>query len=135
MAWPSKGSGGAYNSNCSYARALGGYLKKLLLSVILCRVCHICAIWKRKGKHLPKHECCKNYEGSSKGMESEGILQMAIKAPSQGFVMSVIVSDNDSTMQAHLQYATDASNKKARLPPWILEPKFLADPGHRKKWL
>ena len=74
----------------------------------------------------------KNFEGSSKGIESAAILHMDLNAPKQGFVLSTIVSDNDSTMRAHLQYP-HIGDKKGKLPLWIYSPEFLADPSHCKK--
>ena len=74
--WPTKGSGRSYNSNCCYVRLVGGHTKKVMTSVIYCRVCQTCAVAKQK-KKTKKHACVKNYEGSPKGMESAAILQIA----------------------------------------------------------
>ena len=65
-------------------------------------------------------------------MESAACLEIAVSAPSQGFVLAKIVSDNDSTMRAHLKYP-HVADKKGKLPLWIYSPEFLADPSHRKK--
>ena len=54
------------------------------------------------------------------------------RSPLQGFVLAKIVSDYDSTMQAHLKYP-HVADKKGKLPLWIYSPEFLADPSHRKK--
>ena len=64
-------------------------------------------------------------------MESAAALEMAVKAPEQGFVLATIVSDDDSTMRAHLKHAGVGENK-GKLPLWIYLPEFLADPSHRK---
>ena len=98
----------------------------------LCCVCCICSIHEKKKGTPPKHECCKNNKGSSNGMEYEGILLIATRAPSKCYVIAVIVSDDDKIMQEHLKHPTDASDKKANLPLWILEPKILANPSHQK---
>ena len=92
----------------------------------------MCAVAERKKKKVRTHACVKNYEGSSKGMESAAILEMAVNAPKQGFVLAVIVFDDDSTMRAHLQYP-HVGDKKGKLPLWIYSPEFLADPSHQKK--
>ena len=65
-------------------------------------------------------------------MESAAALEMAVKAPEQGFVLATIVSDDDSTMRAHLKHAGVGENK-GKLPLWIYSPEFLADPSHQKK--
>ena len=85
-AWPTKVSGRSYNSNCCYARLVGGETKKLISSIMYCRVCQTCTVAERKGKKAKAHNCVKNYEGISKGMESSAILHMAVNAPKQGFV-------------------------------------------------
>ena len=103
MAWPTKGSGRSYNSNCGFTRLVGGYLKRVITSLIFCRVCRICKVAERMKKKAQPHTCVKNYEGSLKGMESAACLEIAVSAPSQGFVLAKIVSDNDSTMRAHLK--------------------------------
>ena len=78
-----------------------------------------------------KHECIANYTGSSKGMESFAIVEMVKMAPSHGFVVGWLVSDDDSTMRAHLHHARN--HRDGKLPEWFLTPVFLADPSHRIK--
>ena len=68
------------------------------------RICCICKAAERLKKHLKKHNCVKNYEGSSKGMESAAIVEMVKRAPSRGYVIHWIVSDDNSTMHAHVDH-------------------------------
>ena len=132
MAWCTKGSGRSYNSNCGYSRLVGGHSKKVIDSVIFCRVCRICKVAERMGKKAQPHDCIKNYDGSLKGMESAACLEMAVNAPKHKYVLAVIVSDDDSTMRAHLKHP-HVGEKKGKLPLHIYSPDFLADPSHRKK--
>ena len=83
-------------------------------------------------KNAWPHDCIKNYGGSSKGMESAACLEIAVNAPGKGFVLAVIVSDDDTTMRAHLKHP-HVGDKKGKLPLHIYSPEFLADPSHRKK--
>ena len=90
----------------------------------------------------------KNYEGSAKIMESAAILKMVTDGPSLGYVVDWIVSDDKSTMRAHLKHPrvddtqqqeskkrrkTAADKDKDMLPSWIPEPVFKDDPTHRNK--
>ena len=110
MAWCTKVSGRSYNSNCGYSRLVGGHTKKVISSIFYYQVLQICMVAEQKKKE-PKHNWVKNYEGSSKGTESPAVIEMAVKAPNQGFVLATIVSGDDSTMQAHLQHAGVGENK------------------------
>ena len=61
---------------------------------------------------------------------------MAINAPRDcKVVVGWIVSEDDFVMRAHLRHKRDPDNNqdKGKLPEWIHEPKFLANPGHRLK--
>ena len=114
---------------------MGAYTHKGLMSKLFCRRCRFCENAKRKNVAVKPHKCVQNYptDQSSKSMEAAAILDMAIHSAAQmKFVVSTIVSDDDSTMRAHLRHKVDPNNDKdkGKLPPWVPEPKFLADPSH-----
>ena len=88
----------------------------VMLSVVYQQTCKTCRIWEGKGKAAPVHACAKNYTGSSKGMESAAIVEMAKKAPSKGIMLGTVVSDDDSTMQAQMTHLSQ-DNPKGKLPP------------------
>ena len=145
-AWPTKGSGNQYNSLTAFGRLLGGYTQKVIDSRVLNRLCRLCEVAKRKGKKVRKHDCIKNFTGSAKAMEAEAIFQMVTSAPSLGHVVHWLVSDDDSVMRAHLRHPLQPDpndtaavqrqkmkKDKGRLPPWIQEPVFMADPTHHNK--
>ena len=48
-----------------------------------------------------------------------------------GIGIEFIVSDNDSTMRAHLRWI--GTEKNAKLPLNVYQPSFLCDPSHRIK--
>eukprot|EP00957_Ditylum_brightwellii_P193640 14745871-Ditylum_brightwellii.AAC.1 len=63
-------------------------------------MCGICVSAKRLGKEPGGHDCCKNYKGSSKGMEAFAALELVTKAfCDRGFIVGFIVADNDSSMK------------------------------------
>ena len=64
-------------------------------------------------------------------MESATILRMVQEAPSHGFIVGWLVSDDDSVMRAHLHHR--ANHPDGKLPEWFLTLVFLADPSHRIK--
>ena len=68
-------------------------------------------------------------------MEPAAILSMTKEAPTKrGFVMYWIVADDNLVMRVHLRLPRPHLPKdKGKLPIWIYEPTFKADPGHRKK--
>ena len=59
---------------------------------------------ERLGRPAKKHECIKNFDGSAKSMEPAAILKMVVEGPRKGYVVDWIVSDDDSTMRAHLRH-------------------------------
>ena len=65
-------------------------------------------------------------------MESAAILEFCTNAPTQNYHITKIVCDDDNNMRKHLKYRSD-KNKKGKLPEYIPEPIFLADPTHRVK--
>ena len=65
-------------------------------------------------------------------MESAAYMETAVNALEKGFVFTVIVSDDNSTMRAHLKHP-HVRDKKGKLPLHIYSPEFFADPSHRKK--
>ena len=66
-------------------------------------------------------------------MEAATYLKMAVNAPKHGFLIAVIVTDDNSTMRAHLKHP-HVRDKKGKLPLHIYSPEFFADPSHRKKF-
>ena len=130
---------------------IGCKFSKIIDAVILSKKCKICS--SHKEEDPPPHECPKNYDGSSKGMEAEGSLRLCKKAQERRYSIGIIVSDDDSTMWAVLKHShkekeekdetyiwpkNDKGKKvpdKGCLPLSIPEPTFYADPSHRTKIL
>ena len=55
------------------------------------------------------------------------MLELIVALSRQGIGVEFIVSDDDSTMQAHL---THIGSDKGNLPLDVPEPTFLCDPSH-----
>lgn len=138
MGWPTKGTGKNYNSHTGFGSLLGAYNKKALMTKIYCRRCRYCESARRRDVTVNDHKCVQNFPSnkSSKSMEAAAVLDMICRsATERQFVIKAVVSDDDSVMRAHLRYNVNPHDKedKGKLPLWIPEPEFLADPGHRVK--
>lgn len=87
---------------------------------ILYRRCRICERANQKFTPVNKQKCIQNWgiDHSSKSMEATAIFHMAINSvPDRQFVMKTIISDNNSTMSAHLHHKQpDHKNHKGKLP-------------------
>eukprot|EP00978_Attheya_sp_CCMP212_P000038 scaffold106_cov71-Attheya_sp.AAC.1 len=153
MGWQKRSSGHRYDSLSGHAFLVGAYTKKVIACTVFSKVCSKCTRAKKDMKEAIFHECPKNFDGSSKAMESEAILKMTKDAINEGYAIEFIVADDDSTMKSILRYSWDelisagkmrkedypryenGGKKKdyGRLPLNYLLPHFLADPGHRQK--
>ena len=153
MGWSKRSSGNRYDSKSGHAMLFGEHTKKVLGYVVKCKECSTCN--RRKNKdNIPEHDCISNYEGSSKSMEVQGILDLVIDAwDNKHLHISGIVTYDDTTMTAQLKHSYEAKikcqqmkksqwprypsgSKKAdngRLPIHITPPVNMADPSHRKK--
>ena len=100
MAWPTKGSGSNYNSHTGVGNAMGGYSKKVLDSHIWNRLCRQCDVARRRNKKVRGHVCIKNWSESSKSMESAAIFEIVVRAPTKGYVVERLCSDDDNVMRA-----------------------------------
>jgi hypothetical protein len=109
---------------------------------------------------IPEHRCPKNHDGTSSSMEPIACLDMIIKLfERRQVIVQDICLDDDASTRALLRWSnkdwmlnnnttivptvpiTKGKNKgnpqkrpdKGKLPRHIPEPKFLADPNHRRK--
>ena len=140
MGWQKRSSGRRYDSSSGHAFIIGGRKKGITGMVIYSNACRKCESAEKKGEEAEEHECPKNFEGSSKSMEDSAILKMVEYAYyNRFFIIDVIFSDDDSTMQDVLKHPSIGvrgqflKTSKGKLDVQIPEPSFLADPSHRIK--
>lgn len=116
-----------------------------------------------QGFDPPLHECWKNHEGSSSSMEPQSCLEMVIDLHNNKRVITeLICADDDASTRSLLRWSnadykinnntaeapkilvSKGPNKgikhvvrpdKGKLPGNIPEPRFVADPNHRRKGL
>jgi len=82
------------------------------------------------GEEPQEHEDCpRNYRtGSSKAMEATAALDLIFELHALVVGVEFIVSDDDSTMRAHLSRI--GTHKNGMLPVDVHQPIFLCDPSH-----
>ena len=94
--------------------------------------CSLCQrVTSEAGIAVPHKFLC-NWEGSSGAMESGLALQLVIAVFEEfdGLVyIKHIVTDDDSTMRSHIKNIKNGG----KLPDYIPQPIFKADPSHRIK--
>jgi len=133
MGWQVRSSGNRYASPTGHGLFIGAQTKKVLDSVVYNKKCGTCTKhYSRFGSYedLKLHNCVRNYEGTSKAMEAQALVEMLVRAPEKHNVsIAVIVSDDDSNGRAKAKHVSNGG----KLPTIIEEPKFLADPSHRKR--
>ena len=140
MGWQMRSSGRKYASNSGHGFIVGGLTKQVIGMVVYSKLCRVCLEAEKKKVPPAEHDCQKNFEGSSKSMEASAILKLVTDAhKKRRFIVHVIISDDDSTMQAHLTHPRLKKNNKpyadskGKLSTRIPAPMFLADPTHRVK--
>ena len=135
MGWQKKGTGHNYDSNSGHAYLIGCRTGKVVGMLVYSKKCAKCDTITKYGLPEEEHDCPYNYRsGSSKAMEASAALELVIalwNSSNRTVGIEFIVSDDDSTMRAHLQHA--CNHKHGKLPIDIAEPSFLADPSHRIK--
>ena len=133
MGWQKKGTGHTYDSNSGHTYYIGCRGGKVVSMLVYSKKCTKCDIALAMGEETMEHEdCVRNYRtGSSKAMEASAAPDMINQLHAKGIGVEFIVSDDDSTMRAHLTHLGVVKNGK--LPLDVPQPMFLCDPSHRIK--
>ena len=155
MGWQKRAAGRSYNSPSGVLHAVGGFSKKIISSFIYRNKCHICAeldhlvnkrlelIEKQNEEEveeltiqineIKKHTCLKNFDGPSKSMETDAIVQLVLHAPEKmkAYVRTICM-DDDTITRSHIK--PDLGPKtKGCLPLELSGITVVADPSHRKR--
>jgi hypothetical protein len=88
---------------------IGAHSRKNMDSIVLNKRRSICAKHEKKrietGKLVRNHECMKNYEGTSKSMETAALVKMLIcMLEEKGVTIIAIISDDDSNGRRKAQH-------------------------------
>ena len=106
MGWNKRSSGNRYDSNSGHAFIIGALSGKVICMRVYSKTCRICQYANKNQTIATAHECPKNYEGASKSMEVQSILEMTIELwDDHNVCLAVICSDDDSTMKARIKHS------------------------------
>lgn len=96
--------------------------------LVYSKKCTKCDVAIAMGKEPQDHEDCpRNYlTGSSKAIEASAALDLYLQVAAKSIRIEHIVSDDDSTMRAHLSHIS--THKHGMIPVHINQPVFLCDP-------
>jgi hypothetical protein len=161
MGWQQRSSGNRYASQSGDALLVGCITRKPIAMIVKSKLCNFCNAWNKKNlEDPPPHDCKANHGGSSSAMEPVACLEMVVDLyDSKHCIINRICCDDDASTRSMLRWSnrdymtntgttvppTVAKTKgakageqqarpdKGKLPGRIPEPKFVADPNHRKK--
>jgi hypothetical protein len=130
MGWQKKGTGHTYDSHSGHAYYIGVRGRKVVRQIVYSKKCSICDVAVAMGEEPQDHEDCpRNYQtGSSKAMEATAALDLVLELHKLGIGVEFIVSDDDSTMRAHLQHIGTHAGGLLHLN--VPQPSFLCDLFH-----
>ena len=97
-----------------HASLIGKATGKVLGFDLRSKVCRVCDYHTRLKKGIPAHDCTRNWNGSSKAMESDMAASMLHNMKDLGTEVAVIHADNDSTTTACLKIEFKDIEKKRR---------------------
>lgn len=115
--WQTRGSGRNYASLSGHASMIGRTTGKVISYAVRLKKCRSC----EKDDNNNDHDCRKNWDRSSKAMESDMALEMLHELKAKDFHVKSIIMDNDTTTIAKAKAAFDPSLQK------------FADFNHTKK--
>ena len=122
----------AYDSNSGHAYYIRVRCVEVVGMVVYSKKYTVCNIAIAMGEEPMYHNTCIcNYRtGSRKFMEASAAFRLILALHSRGVDVEFIISDDCSTMRAHLK---NVGGNKGKLPLDEPKPKFLWDPSHHIK--
>ncbi|XP_063448459.1 uncharacterized protein LOC134727990 [Mytilus trossulus] len=95
--WQKRGSGRAYDSKSGHCSMIGPETGKIINYSVRSKECRVCSRAESRNESPRKHACYRNWEGSSKGMEADMVIEMVKDVQSKGCTVAALVGDEDST--------------------------------------
>ena len=108
MGWQKRSTGKLYDSLSGHGFIFGVRTGNVIGFQVKSKCCSKCSIANSLNKPAEEHDCTINWEGSSGGMEAAVALDLCIQLHDEtdyNIFVDTIVSDDDSTMRAHIQHA------------------------------
>ncbi len=102
--WSKRSHKHSYNAKTGVAVIIGNTSKKLLYLGVRNKYCSICTVAANKGIPPKEHECFKNWDGSSRAMEADMLVE-GFKAAEdmQGLRYMRMTGDGDSSVLSNIQ--------------------------------
>jgi hypothetical protein len=145
--------GRSFDSISGHSMLIGKRFEKIIAFANYAKKCRKCEDAAKKERTVEEHNCPKNYEGSSKGMECFGLMECVLKLHNEfNICVRKFVLDDDSTTRAYIKHSyqalidagrmnvadwprsKDGKRKKTdsgRLPLTHTLIEFIADINHR----
>ncbi|KAG4072233.1 hypothetical protein HA402_005955 [Bradysia odoriphaga] len=95
--WGKRFNGKSYSSLSGCAAIIGLRTNKILYSDVKSKYCHVCKMAQSRNAPPNQHDCNKNYDGPSSGMETQIIVEGFIHCASKGARFTKYVGDGDSS--------------------------------------
>lgn len=109
-AWLKKGSGRCYNSKQGHGTAFGHYSRKCIAYGTRNKSCRFCSLKSKK-----KHDCRRNFQGSSKAMEADiavEILTANKNLTEENVEVRTLIGDEDACTIANIRRASNHTVEK-----------------------
>ncbi|XP_076088184.1 uncharacterized protein LOC143058588 [Mytilus galloprovincialis] len=110
--WQKRGTGWQYDSNTGHASMIGLKTGKVMDYAYRSRSCRVCEVHEERKETVSAHDCCRNWKGTSKGMEPDMAVEMTHKLNDSGCQIKVLHADNDSTTTSRLKVHFEDLEKK-----------------------
>lgn len=101
--WQKRGSGRSFDSLSGHCSMIGSHTGKIIDYEVRSKSCRICENATKAGRVPKDHDCRKNWEGSSKAMERDMVVDMVTKMVDKGVNITKVVADEDTTTFSHLR--------------------------------
>ena len=102
--WSKRSHKHSYNAKSGVAVVIGNVTKKLLYLGVRNKYCSVCAVAANRGNPPKKHECYRNWDGSSSAMETDMLVEGFKAAESMhGLRYMRMTGDGDSSVLPNIQ--------------------------------
>ncbi|OPL32872.1 hypothetical protein AM593_01191, partial [Mytilus galloprovincialis] len=95
--WQKRGSDRAYDSKSGHCSMVGPQTGKNINYSVRSKDCRVCCRAESRNESPREHTFYRNWEGSSKGMEADLVIEMVKDVQSNGCTVDALVGDEDST--------------------------------------
>ena len=105
--WNECSSGNRYDSLSGHTLMIGCLSKKIVGAIVSSKTCRVCSSAEENDEEPSDHVCQKNYDGSSKAMETDTALHLykeLYQNLNNKLCLKSIVADDDSSMASLLKH-------------------------------